>query len=364
MFISRDVDFDEEATWNWHVEEDNYDFLPFLEEEDDNEEIHETTTPSTSPSIGEIDVSEGSSSERPSRTRRLDDIYRATERIDDITFFCLFANIEPISFNEAIEDEKWRKAMNEEIGAIEKNNTWELTTLPKGHAAIGVKWVYKTKKNSKEEVKRYKARLVVKEYKQHQGIDYEEVSAPVARLETIRLIISLAAQNKWKIFQMDVKSAFLNGYLEEEVYVQQPPGFVVKRNEDKVLKLKKALYGLKQAPRVWNCRIDKYFQENGFTKCPYEHALYIKENDNGVLIVCPYVDDLIFTCNNPKTFEEFKRKMCCEFEMTDLGLMSYYLGIEVKQTEEGIFIVQENYAKEVLQKFNMSNSNSVNTPVE
>lgn len=139
-----------------------------------------------------------------------------------------------------------------------------------------MKWVYKAKKNEKGEVERYKARLVAKGYSQHAGIDYGEVFAPVARLETIRLLISLAAHNKWKIYQMDVKSAFLNGLLKEELYVEQPLGYVVKGHEDKVLRLKKALYGLKQAPRAWNTRIDKYFIANGFTKCTHKHALYLR----------------------------------------------------------------------------------------
>lgn len=147
------------------------------------------------------------------RTRRLDDLYRETERIDDNSYLCFFADTEPINFDEAVKDKRCRKAMDEEINAIEKNKTWELTTLSKEHAAIGVKWVFKTKKNAKGEVERYKARLVAKGYKQGQGIDYEEVFSPVTRLETVRLIIALAAQNKSKIFQIDVKSAFLNGFL-------------------------------------------------------------------------------------------------------------------------------------------------------
>ena len=137
--------------------------------------------------------------------------------------------------------------MDEEIKAIKKNDTQEFATLPTGKKSTGVKWVYKLKKNAKGEVERYKARLVVKGCSQRQGIDYYEVFAPVARLETIRLLISLVAQNQWRIFQMDVKSTFLNGYLEEELYVEQPIGYVVEGQEDKVLKLKKALYGPKQA---------------------------------------------------------------------------------------------------------------------
>ncbi|KAK3004468.1 hypothetical protein RJ639_018181 [Escallonia herrerae] len=200
----------------------------------------------------------------PQCTRSLKEIYDNLNHNQGM--FCLFADTEPIDFDEASRSEKWRKAMNKEIGAIKKNDTWELTTFQLDKKLIGVKWVYKVKKNSKGEVKRYKARLVVKGYKQRAGIDYDEVFAPVARLETIRLLISLAALNKWKIHQIDVKLAFLNGFLDEEVYIEQPKGYVVRGHEDKVLRLKKAMYGLKQAPRAWNSRIDKYFQEKGFKK--------------------------------------------------------------------------------------------------
>lgn len=131
-------------------------------------------------------------------------------------------------------------------------------------------------------VDRLKARLIVKGYKQKPGIDYFEVFAPVARMDTIQMIVALAAQNHWKIYQMDVKSAFLNGFLDEEVYVEQPPGYVRKGHEAKVYKLKKALYGLKQAPRAWYTHIDTYLLQHGFQKCPYEHTLYIKSNANAV----------------------------------------------------------------------------------
>eukprot|EP00253_Pinus_taeda_P023909 PITA_23909 len=169
--------------------------------------------------------------------------------------------------------------MNEEIGAIEKSKTWELVDLPEGKKAIGVKWVYKTKSNAEGKIDRHKARLVVKGYKQQQGKDYDETFAPVARMKTARTVLSIAAQHKWKIYQMDVKSAFLNGVLKEEVYVEQPPGYEVDGQEHKVCKLKKALYGLKQAPRAWYNRTDAYLIENGFDKCDGEPTLYIKEND-------------------------------------------------------------------------------------
>ena len=184
-----------------------------------------------------------------------------------------------------------------------------------------------------------KAWLVVKGYKQKLGIDDYEVFAPVARMDTIRIVIALAAQEKWKIHHMDVKFVFLNGFLNEEVFIDQPVGFVKKGDKDKVLRLNKALYGLKQAPRAWYTRVDLYFQENGFLKCPYEPALYIKSNAKGdMLIVCLYVDDLIFTGNNPSMFDEFRKDMNSNFEMTDMGLMSFFLGLEIEQTGDGIFL--------------------------
>ena len=143
-----------------------------------------------------------------------------------------------------MQNKKWITAMNEELNSIEKNNTWELVELPKNKKAIGVKWVYKVKVNPKGEVVRYKARLVARGFLQRQGIDYEEVFAPVARLETVRVVVAHASLRGWKLHQLDVKSAFLNGDLQEEVYIDQPPGFVVKGSESKVFKLRKALYGL------------------------------------------------------------------------------------------------------------------------
>ena len=198
--------------------------------------------------------------------------------------------------------------------------------------------------------------------------------APVAHMDTVRLVISMAAQKKWMIFQLGVKSAFLHGELSEEVFVEQPPGYVKRGDEHKVYKLKKALYGLKQAPRAWYSRIESYFAKEGFEKCPYEHSLFIKVKEGGkiliiclyvddliegfekcpyehslfikvkdggkILIICLYVDDLIFTGNDESMFDEFKYSMMHEFDMTDLGRMRYFLALEVMQEPEGIFICQ------------------------
>ena len=276
----------------------------------------------------------------------------------------LFTDGDRITFAEAVKFEKWRKAMDQEIQAIEKNDTWELTVLPSRGKTIGVKWVFKTKFNENGEVDKYKARLVSKGYCQQYGIDYAEIFAPVARLDTIRIVISLAAQKAWVIYQLDVKSAFLHGEITEEVFVEQPPGYEHKGHESKVYRLKKALYGLKQAPRAWYSRIETYFIKEGFTKCPYEHTLFIKTADGGkILIVCLYVDDLIFTGNDEIMLKQFKKSMKIEFDMTDLGRMKYFLGIEVLQKADGIFITQRKYAQEILERFNMDQCNSVHNPV-
>jgi hypothetical protein len=193
-------------------------------------------------------------------------------------------------------------------------------------------------------------------------IDYNETFAPVARLDTIRMVLAIADQHNWKVYQMDVESAFLNGYLEEEVYVQQQPGYQVRGQEDKVYRLKKALYGLKQAPRAWYSRIDSYMIKNEFIRSTSEPTLYTKVNEQvNILIVFLYLDDLIYT--GTLSIDMLKSTMKKEFEMTDLGLMKYFLCIEVTQNDEGIFIFPSKYAKDVLKRFRMINCIPISTPV-
>jgi len=380
FFVSRDVQFIGEEAWNGSLEKTVNVKNCLSHDEDDEEmaEIHPQTavptqgqqgTPlrineSASPGTPQGGNSSASSStctpnERGKKFRNLSDFYN--EGINSL--FVLYCHVDdPIHFVDAIKDKKWIEAMDEEINAVERNMTWDLVELPKGKEVIGVKWVYKTKNNAEGKIERHKARLVVKGYKQQYGRDYEETFAPVARMETVRAVLSIAAQNKWKVYQMDVKSAFLNGVLKEEVYVEQPLGYEKKGEEHKVCRLKKALYGLKQAPRAWYSRIDSYLLENGFERCEGEPTLYIKEKDGKLLIVVLYVDDVIFTDNDVYLIENFKSVMKEEFEMTDMGLLRYFLGIEVDQNENGIFISQARYVNEVLGRFNMQECKAAITP--
>lgn len=331
LIISRDVVFDEENSWCWSSTMDKS--VPF--EFDTNEEdttVSNKESPGENTSNDEIIEKAGDQSNRENedqltsldgrRPRKrpfwMFDYVSGDELSDDdpIVHLALFADSDPISFNDAANNIKWKKAMDAEIEAIKKNETWVLTDLPPGEKTIGVKWIYKTKLNENGEIDKHKARLVAKGYMQEYGVDYAEVFAPVARLDTVRLVISLAAQNSWPIYQLDVKSAFLHIELNEKVFIDQPPGYVQKGNEDKVYMLKKALYGLKQAPRAWYNLIDAYFSKIGLEKCPHEHSLFVKSRERGkLLIVCLYVDDLIFTGNDEAMLVEFKKSMMEEFDM-------------------------------------------------
>ncbi|GJV69782.1 zinc finger, CCHC-type containing protein [Tanacetum coccineum] len=211
---------------------------------------------------------------------------------------------------------------------------------------------------------KYKARLVAKGYVQEQGIDFDEVFAPVARIETIRLILALAAYHGWQVHHLDVKSAFLHGDLKEEVYVTQPEGFVQQGNSGKVYKLTKALYGLRQAPRAWNVKLDQTLKSLDFKKCNLEQAVYTKRSKNSTLIVGVYVDDLIITGTPKKELEVFKSQMEEKFEMSDLGLLAYYLGIEVTQTGGEITIKQTGYINKILKETSMMDSNDAKIPMD
>ena len=375
LIISKDVKFEEEVSWHENDNKQVTRGAPILQSDDELKEQGTQSTPNTpsrnfvqgaSPPSSNVSDKSDSTFSTPSykgkKTRSLKEIYdQEEENVDIYSNFALFS-CDPLYFDEAIKEDKWIKAMDEEIDSIERNNTWELMDLPKGKECIGVKWVYKTKFDAKGEIVKHKARLVAKGFSQQYGVDYNETFAPVARLDTVRTILAISTQNDWKVYQMDVKITFLNGFIDEEVYVKQPPSYEVSGHENKVYKLNKALYGLKQAPRAWYKRIDSYMISNQFNRSNNEPTLYVKTNKEGqILIVCLYVDDLIFTRN--LSIDMFKSEMMKEFEMTDLRLMRYFLGIEVIQCDKGIFICQSKYIKDVLRRFKMINCNPASTPI-
>nr|AAK26118.1 putative gag-pol polyprotein [Oryza sativa Japonica Group] len=271
---------------------------------------------------------------------------------------------EPCSFAEANGDVAWRTAMQHEMDAVERNRTWVLADLPVGHRAITLKWVYKLKKDEAGAVIKHKARLVARGFVQQEGVDFDDAFAPVARMESVRLLLALAAQEGWRVHHMDVKSAFLNGDLKKEVYAHQPPGFVIPSKENKVLRLRKALYGLWQAPRAWNAKLDSTLKQMGFQQSSHEAAVYRRGKDGNALLVGVYVDDLVITGTKEAEVEAFKEEMKATFQMSDLGLLSFYLGIEVHQDSSGISLRQTAYAKRIVELGGLTGCNLAYTPME
>jgi hypothetical protein len=417
MHITRDVVFDEGARWDWEGTEDTQTVAPFHVEyysypatgevtaaaagaaENRFQTAAATETQPATPALtstpaghggtpgswfhpsSSISVTPATTSPTPPRqlhpmiTRARDgivqpnklyaDFVMAAEAVtDDEDELCLAAVEEPASVDDALAEACWKRAMDEELASIRNNKTWEFASLPQGHRAIGLKWVFKVKKDPEGNVIKHKARLVAKGYAQRQGVDFDEVFAPVARMETVRLMLAIAAHCGWQVHHMDVRSAFLNGELAEEVYVHQPPGYASVGNEGKVLRLHKALYGLRQAPRAWNAKLDASLASLGFERSPLEHAVYKRHGDKATLLVGVYVDDLIITAMDEKEIALFKKQMHQLFDMSDLGLLSYYLGLEVKQDGGTIMLCQSAYAKKILDATGMAGCNVCHTPME
>nr|GEX32815.1 ribonuclease H-like domain, reverse transcriptase, RNA-dependent DNA polymerase [Tanacetum cinerariifolium] len=246
----------------------------------------------------------------------------------------------------------------------EPRNYKEAAQDKNNQKAIGLKWVFKTKRDGNRKIIKHKARLVAKGYVKEHVIDYEKFFAPVARMETVRLILALLAYHGWEVHHLDVKSAFLHGELKEEVYVTQPEGFKKPRNENKVYRLVKVLYGLKQAPRTWNMKLDQTLKSLNFRKCTLEQAIYTRVRKDSMLLVGVYVDDLIVTGSSNEDLQKFKSQMEERFKMSDLSLLAYYLGIEVTQTEDGISIKQTGYTNKILKEARMVDCNETKIPMD
>ncbi|GJU24454.1 retrovirus-related pol polyprotein from transposon TNT 1-94 [Tanacetum coccineum] len=280
---------------------------------------------------------------------------------------CMFALtvsiVEPKNIKEAMADSAWIEAMQEELHQFDRLQVWELVDKPFGKNVIKLKWLWKNKKDEDQTVIRNKARLVAKGYAQEEGIDFEESFAPVARLEAVRIFVAYAAHKSFPIYQMDVKTAFLNGPLKEEVYVAQPDGFVDPDHPDKVYRLRKALYGLKQAPRAWYDELSKFLISKGFTKGIIDPTLFTIKYGEDILLVQIYVDDIIFGSTNPKFSKRFEKLMHGRFEMSLMGEMKFFLGLQIHQSPRGIFINQAKYTLEILKKHGMEKGQSIGTPM-
>nr|GEV98765.1 putative ribonuclease H-like domain-containing protein [Tanacetum cinerariifolium] len=266
-------------------------------------------------------------------------------------FACFLSQEEPKKVYQPLKDPSWIKAMQKDLLQFKMQKVWVLVDLPKGKRAIGSKWVFRNKKDKRGIVIRNKARLVTQGHTQKEGIDYDEVFAPVARTEAIWLFLAYVSFMGFMVYQMDVKSAFLYGTIEKEVYVCQPPGFEDPDYPDKVYKVVKALYGLYQAPRAWNKTLANYLLENSFQRGKIDQTLFIKKQKGDILLVQVYVDDIIFGSTNKKLCKAFEKLMKDKFQMSFMGELTFFLGLQVKQKDDGIFISQDKYVAKILRKF-------------
>jgi transposase InsO family protein len=297
----------------------------------------------------------------------LGDINKGVSTRSRVANFCqhysFVSSLEPFRVEQALEDPDWVVAMQEELNNFTRNEVWELVARPKQNV-IGTKWVFRNKQDEDGVVTRNKARLVAQGYTQVEGLDFGETYAPVARLEAIRILLAYATHHNFKLFQMDVKSAFLNGPLAEEVYVEQPPGFEDPKYPSHVYKLHKALYGLKQAPRAWYECLKDFLIKNGFEMGKADSTLFTKKLKDGLFVCQIYVDDIIFGSTNNEFCEEFSRIMTKRFEMSMMGELKFFLGFQIKQLKEGTFISQTKYIKDMLKKFKMENAKPMRTPMQ
>ena len=275
----------------------------------------------------------------------------------------------PISYKEATtrpDKKKWESAMETEMASLRENNVWDLVKLPEGKTTVGSKWVYKVKTGADESVQRYKARLVAQGFTQQYGTDFDETFCPVIRQESLRLLMALSVKHGLSLHQVDVTTAFLNGTLEDEVYMQQPKGFECQGKEEFVCKLNKSIYGLKQSPRCWNSTLDTYLKEMQFTQTASDPCIYFQKNGKDTMFIGVYVDDIILAAKNEKQLKQVKEKLSSKFDIKDLGELKYFLGMKIEQNKEAgsIWIGQPAYIENLLKRLGMQDSKLTSTPAD
>jgi hypothetical protein len=254
--------------------------------------------------------------------------------------------------------------MELEMKALHQNGTWELVPLPPSKKTVGCKWVYTAKFNPDGSVERLKASLVAKGYTQTYGIDYDETFSPVAKISSVRILISLAANLNWPLFQLDVKNDFLHGDLHEEVYMEQPPGFVAQGEyRGCVCKLKKTLYGLKQSPRAWFGKFSKAVMEFGLQHCQTDHSVFHLHTSAGYILLVVYVDDIVITGDDSGGIARLKLLLQQKFHTKDLGKLKYFLGIEVARSQKGINLSQRKYVLDLLEETGFLGARPIDIPM-
>ncbi|PKU71322.1 Retrovirus-related Pol polyprotein from transposon TNT 1-94 [Dendrobium catenatum] len=268
----------------------------------------------------------------------------------------------PSTYNQASKSAHWTRAMTEEFQALKAQNTWSLVPKPSNKSVLGSKWTFKTKLLPNGQVDRYKARLVALGYNQQFGINYTETFSPVAKMPTIRLLLTLAVNRQWPMHQLDVSNAFLHGDLPDDIYMRQPPGFTDPNQPDAVCKLQKSLYGLKQAPRQWFTKLTTFLQTQGFRFSRSDPSLLIFHKNNIQIYFLIYVDDFLITGNNASAIKQLLQQLQAQFALKQLGQISLFLGIQVLQSTNGYFLSQQHYATKILHDAGYGTCNPATTP--
>ncbi|KAJ9564443.1 hypothetical protein OSB04_000409 [Centaurea solstitialis] len=318
-----------------------------------------TSRSTSEPSVESVDPGPSSSE----NVRRSDRVRQVPSRLHDYHCYAtLLSNHEPTSYKEASSSSHWQAAMQEELQALDKAQTWDSVPLPRGKRPIGSKWVFKIKTKSDGSIDRYKARLVEKGFNQEYDIDYEETFAPVARITSVRSLLAIAVTKRWPLFQMDVKNAFLNGDLSKEVYMNPPPGVSLPTGH--VCRLRKALYGLKQAPRAWFEKFSTTVLSLGFSASNYDSGLFTCTTDAGTILLLLYLDDMIITGSDSTGITLLKQSLSASFEMKDLGKPHYFLGLEVLSDSRGTYLCQAKYTSDLLSRAGITDQKVVSTTLE
>ncbi|KAK1631674.1 hypothetical protein QYE76_005989 [Lolium multiflorum] len=269
----------------------------------------------------------------------------------------------PSSHREALQEPAWSSAMADEFADLTRTGTWKLVPRPPGVNIVGSKWIYKTKHRPDGSIDKHKARLVTRGFTQQHDIDYGDTFSPVVKPATVRLVLSLAVSRGWCLRQVDVSNAFLHGFLNEDVYMQQPPGFEDARYPSHVCKLQRSIYGLKQSPRAWYARLSQRLYELVFLASKADTSLFFFSRDGVEIYMLVYVDDIVISGSTPEAVDRLVHALAASFPIKDMGKLDYFLGLEASYNSGGMTLTQRKYALDLLHRVNMENCNSAPTPL-